>query len=86
MRLISTEALRSYVKHRGMTMKQIANRAGCSPQLVGHLHSGKRLSCRPENARAIERALDAPRGSLFLDKASTVTRDIPKRANRRFAA
>lgn len=77
MKLISTEAFRSYVAHRGMTMKQIAQRARVSPQLVGHLHSGHRLSCRPENARAIERALDAPRGSLFVDRASIVTRDMP---------
>ncbi|NUP75341.1 MAG: helix-turn-helix transcriptional regulator [Sinomonas sp.] len=78
-KLISTEAFRSYVKHRGMTMREIAFKAGVSPQLIGHLHSGHRTSCRPENARAIEKALDAPRGSLFLDKQSIVSRDVPAR-------
>lgn len=77
MKLISKEAFRSYVAHRGLTMKEIAFKAGVSPQLVGTLHSHNgRTSCKPENARAIEKALDAPRGSLFLDKASTVQRDI----------
>jgi transcriptional regulator with XRE-family HTH domain len=78
-KLISTEAFRSYVAHRGMTMRQIADKARVSPQLIGHLHSGHRTSCRPENARAIEKALDAPRGSLFLDRASIVSRDVPAR-------
>lgn len=80
MKLISTEAFRNYVKHRGLTMRAIADKAGCSPQLVGHLHSGKRMSCRPENARRIERALDAPEGSLFSESASIVLRDVPRRA------
>lgn len=80
-KLISTEAFRSYVKHRGMTMKEIAFKAGCSPQLVGLLHSGKRTSCRPENAYRIEKALDAPKGSLFLETASTVTRDTRRQQN-----
>lgn len=76
MKLISQEAFRNYVAHREMSMREIGERAGVSRQLVGHLHSGKRTSCRPENAKAIEKALDAPPGSLFLDKASLVTRDI----------
>lgn len=75
MKLISQEAFRSYVKHRGMTMAEIGQKAGVSRQLVGLLHSGKRNSCRPENAYRIEKALDAPKGSLFLETASTVTRD-----------
>jgi len=77
-KLISQEAFRSYVKHRGMTMSEIGEKAGVSRQLVGHLHSGKRNSCKPENARGIEKALDAPRGSLFLDQASLVARDTKR--------
>lgn len=74
-KLISTEAFRSYVAHRGMSLSQVANRAGVSKQLVGHLHSGKRNSCLRKNADAIEKALDAPQGSLFLRTVSPVVRD-----------
>lgn len=78
-KLISTDAFRSYVSHRRMTIAEVAFRAGVSKALVGHLHSGKRTSCRDDNAQRIERALDAPEGSLFLRKVSTVTRDIKPR-------
>lgn len=79
MKLISQEAFRNYVAHRGLTLQELGDKAGVSRQLVGHLHSGKRRSCRPENARKIERALDAPENSLFLETVSTVTRDIKSR-------
>ncbi|MGW9825104.1 transcriptional regulator with XRE-family HTH domain [Brevibacterium pityocampae] len=79
MKLISTEAFRSYVGHRKMTIEEVAYRAGVSKALVGHLHSGKRNSCRDDNAARIERALDAPEGSLFLREVSTVTRDVGRR-------
>lgn len=85
-KLISTEALRSYVAHRGMTLQEVANKAGVSRQLVGLLHSGKRNSCKPINAYSIEKALDAPKGSLFLETASTVQRDTAPPAHTRKAA
>ena len=78
-KLISKEAFRSYVSHRKMTIEEIAYRAGVSKALVGHLHSGKRSSCRDDNAVKIERALDAPEGSLFLREVSSVTRDVRPR-------
>lgn len=79
MKLISTDAFRSYVKHRKMTIEEVAFRAGVSKALVGHLHSGARNTCRDDNAMKIERALDAPEGSLFFREVSTVTRDVKPR-------
>jgi transcriptional regulator with XRE-family HTH domain len=73
--LISTAAFREYMKHRGFTVRSLADRVGCSPALIGHLRSGKRHTCRPETARAVEKALDAPPGSLFVARLSTVQRE-----------
>ena len=75
-KLISAEALVQYLAHRDFTVRSLARRVGCSPALIGHLRSGKRNTCRPETARAIERALNAPPGSLFVAQVSHVARDI----------
>lgn len=70
--LISTDALRQYMKYRGYSIKGLADRIGVSKATIGHLHSGGRKSVGPEIAKNIERALDAPIGSLFLPKVSPV--------------
>lgn len=75
MRLISKDALANYMKHRGLTVRQLADRVGCSRALIGHLRSGKRTTCQPATARKIEKALDAPAGSLFVAHVSRVLRD-----------
>lgn len=79
-RLISTIAFRDYMGHRGYSVRSLALRVGCSRALVGHLRSGKRTSCSPAWARAIEKALDAPAGSLFMPRLSDVTRDAAPKA------
>lgn len=75
MRLISSHALAQYMKHRGLTVRTLAEKVGCSHSTIGHLRSGKSTYVRPEWARAIERHLDAPAGSLFVPVVSTVTRE-----------
>lgn len=66
--LISTDALRQYMKYRGYSVKGLADRIGVSKATIGHLHSGGRKTVGPQIAKSIERALDAPTGSLFLPK------------------
>lgn len=78
-RLISHRALSQYMAYRGFTVRSLADRSDCSRAVVGHLRSGKRDSCMPETARKIERALDAPRGSLFVAKVSLVSREVGPR-------
>lgn len=75
--LISTDALRQYMKYRGYSVKGLADRIGVSKATIGHLHSGGRKSVGPETAKAIERALDAPIGSLFVPKVSHGARATP---------
>ena len=90
-RLISHQALAQYMGHRGFTVRSLAaavtfhlkkrNRsASCSPATIGHLRSGKRNTCGPEIARAIEEVLGAPAGSLFVPKVSNVIRDTGRAA------
>lgn len=80
-KLISAAALAQYMNHRDHTVRTLAaevsriRRERVSPATIGHLRSGKRNTCHPDTARAIEKALDAPPGSLFVPKASSVSRE-----------
>jgi transcriptional regulator with XRE-family HTH domain len=74
-RLISPEALAQYMKFRGFSVRTLAQKVGCSHSTVGHLRSGFRRVCDPDTAVAIERALDAPQGSLFVPKVLRIARD-----------
>jgi transcriptional regulator with XRE-family HTH domain len=74
-RLISAAAFAAYMQHRGFTVRSLAARLGVKPGRIGHLRSGKRNTCPPQLARAIEKALDAPPGSLFVARLSTVHRE-----------
>ncbi|UQB71276.1 hypothetical protein KI427_16800 [Rhodococcus ruber] len=88
-RLISSDAFAQYMEHRGFKVRSLAaaveaelrksgrkgKDATCSPSTIGHLRSGIRNSCRPHRARAIEKVLGAPPGSLFLPQVLHVVRD-----------
>lgn len=74
-RLISAQALAQYMSYREVSVRDLAGRVGCSRATIGHLRSGARTYVRPEWAKAIERSLDAPRGSLFAPEVSTVVRE-----------
>lgn len=73
-RLISSSAFAEYMKFRDLTVRDLADRVGCSRATVGHLRSGARTYVRPDWAKKIEKTLNAPPGSLFVPELSTVTR------------
>lgn len=80
MQLIDRQTLKRYMDHRGESTRSLARKVGCSHSVIGHLLSGERATCQPKNARGIERALDAPPGSLFdakvvVPRVSTVRMD-----------
>lgn len=75
-KLISSVALAQFMKHRGHTVRSLAAAVGCSRSLIGHLRSGERDTCHPDTAKKIERALDAPVGSLFVANVSHVAREV----------
>lgn len=82
MQLISKEAFRQFVDFKRHSNSSLAEAASeilreegygikCSESTVAFLRSKKksaRNTCRPETARAIEKALGAPPGSLFAVK------------------
>ena len=74
--LISARAFAQYMKHRGFTVRSLAEavskKTPCSRATIGHLRSGERKTANTVVAREIERCLDAPRGSLFVAKVSRV--------------
>lgn len=68
MRLISKEAFRQYMDYRDFTNEGLAAAAKCSESTIAFLRStGKsaRSTVGPGTARRIEKALNAPPGSLF---------------------
>ena len=68
MRLISKQAFRQYMDYRDVTNESLALSAKCSPSTIAFLRStGKsaRNTVGPATARRIEKALNAPPGSLF---------------------
>lgn len=74
--LISSDALRTYMQFRALTVRKLAKAAGCSPATVGHLRSGARKTCQPQTARAIAEALGAPVEALFVARLSNISREV----------
>ena len=74
-RLISRQALRDYMKFRSETNRSLAEKCGpgVGRAIIGHLRSGERATCSTATARAIEKALNAPPGSLFVPEVSSVS-------------
>jgi hypothetical protein len=74
-RLISRQAFRQYMAFRNETNRSLAEKCGpgVGRGIVGHLRSGQRTTCSAKTAQAIERALNAPPGSLFVPEVSGVS-------------
>ncbi|WP_368660393.1 helix-turn-helix domain-containing protein [Kocuria sp.] len=70
MELIDPGALRGHMEHRGIPQARLADYAGCSRQFIYQLLNGRRKSCTPRLAQAIEEVLNAPQGSIFVAKKS----------------
>lgn len=79
MQLKSPQMLKQYMDYKRYNIRSLAKAAGISHSTVGHLHSGKRRTCSPEVARAIEEALQAPPGLLFDPRATNVSREVGRR-------
>jgi transcriptional regulator with XRE-family HTH domain len=58
-------ALRAYLRLLGWSERGLAGRAGVSPATVNHLVSGRRQTCSPATAAALEAALGCPPGLFF---------------------
>lgn len=63
--LRTPDALRDAMTAKRLTVRQLADRAGCGKTMIGFLRSGARRSCSPELAAKIAAALDIPISELF---------------------
>ena len=75
MELISCDALNAFMSARSMSNRGLAIAAG-KPALrstISHLRSGARKTCGVDAAKAIEKGLGAPAGSLFVPKLAIAT-------------
>lgn len=88
MELVSAPILAHYMEHRDYTVRGLASAVSVEMQkttktrgrtvhhsAIGHLRSGQRSYCDPDIAKIIEKLLDAPKGSLFVTKLTTVQRE-----------
>lgn len=75
-RVISSEALAGYMAFRGLSVRTLAEKAGCSHSLIGFLRKGTRSTCSPKTARAIAEALNCPVEALFAPRTSIVQREV----------
>jgi plasmid maintenance system antidote protein VapI len=65
MRLRSRQLFKECIALQGLSERALAVRAGVAHATVNHLASGRRDTCTPETARALEDALGCPPGLLF---------------------
>lgn len=81
-RLISPDALNSYMQFRGFTNESLAIKCGSHKHrsTISHLRSGTRKTCGPEIARKIEKALECPPNSLFLAELPTASQGTERRS------
>ena len=79
-KLISARVLADYMDHRDETVRSLADKVGVSRSTIGHLRSGERDTCKPPTAKAIEKALNAPPGSLFVAHVSRVASNTGRAA------
>lgn len=75
MRVRDAGVLAQYMAYRGFSVRGLAMKVRVSHATIGHLRSGHRKAVKPELARAIAKALDAPEDLLFLPELSRITRD-----------
>jgi hypothetical protein len=84
-KLIDQTTLVRYMDWRGFSVRTLAEAVDrevlkhdkkdiSSRAAIGHLRSGQRNTVQPWTARAIERCLECPPGSMFVGKVSHVSR------------
>jgi transcriptional regulator with XRE-family HTH domain len=59
------DTLRGYIRLLRISERTLATRAGVGHATVNHLLSGRRNTCSPQTARAIEKVLDCAEGVFF---------------------
>lgn len=74
MKLQNRDLLNQYIDHRGIKQADLARSAEVSRQFISALCTGKKATCTPAVADAIEERLGLLKGTLFEAKKSPVER------------
>jgi transcriptional regulator with XRE-family HTH domain len=82
MRVRDHHALRAYLRLIGWSERGLAHRAGIGHATVNHLLSGRRATCSPRTARAIEDALGCPTGLFFEAAGGRAPHFVPTSSGR----
>lgn len=82
MKLKSREILIAFMVREDFSVTRLAQYAGCSRAMIGHLRSGHKTSCTPALADRISEALGVPRIALFDERVSTVSSRINHQAEK----
>lgn len=80
-RLISTDALASYMRFREETTRSLAEKVGCSHGTIHNYMRGRVRNVPEKRAKAMCRILSVPVEALFAPTVSTVQRDVPPTSN-----
>lgn len=70
--VVNRQAFNMLRKYNRLTIRALAKRADVSHGIIGDLASGRRTTCNPDTATAIEKALDADPNTIFLVRALPV--------------
>ncbi len=81
-KLISGDALASYMRFREESTRSLAEKVGCSHGTIHNYCGGKVKNVPEKRAKAIARILNVPTEALFVPTVSTVTRDVPPKRER----
>jgi transcriptional regulator with XRE-family HTH domain len=65
MQVRDRDTLRAYLRLLNLSERGLASRAGISHATLNHLLTGRRSTCSPVTAAAIEAALACPSGLFF---------------------
>lgn len=74
MKLRNRTLLNEYIEHRGIKQADVARSAAVSRQFISLLCTGKKTTCTPDVAEAIEERLGLLKGTLFEANESPVRR------------
>lgn len=85
---VNRSAFEQFMTYKGLSIRGLADITvvqykGRKPKkighaTIGHLLSGERTTCSSETARAIEKALQVPPGTIFVPEMLNVSPHVPQ--------
>lgn len=77
--IVNPGLLIAHMEFKELTLRELAEKVGCSHSTINHYRTGRRKTCKPDRAKKIAKALGAPLSPLFLPQVSRVSQDTNHR-------